>query len=158
MNVFYLDKNPEICAKYHCDKHAVKMILEYSRMLSTAHRLLDDEPSEELYKIAYVNHPMTIWTRSHIENYKYVRDLWHYLCIEYSLRYEKVHSCEKLDYEFFSDPDNIEREAEPESIPLCMPDMYKESDPVTSYRNFYKYDKVRFATWKQPSEKPYWMN
>ena len=60
--------------------------------------------SEELYKIAYVNHPMTIWTRSHIENYKYVRDLWHYLCIEYSLRYEKVHSCEKLDYEFFSDP------------------------------------------------------
>jgi len=28
MNIFLLDKNPEKCAKYHCDKHVVKMILE----------------------------------------------------------------------------------------------------------------------------------
>lgn len=28
MNIFYLDKNLEKCAKYHCDKHVVKSIKE----------------------------------------------------------------------------------------------------------------------------------
>ena len=43
MNIFYLDNNQSICAKYHVDKHVVKMILEYAQMLSTAHRVLDDQ-------------------------------------------------------------------------------------------------------------------
>ena len=41
MNIFYLDKDPKTCAQYHCDKHVVKMILEYAQLLSTAHRVLD---------------------------------------------------------------------------------------------------------------------
>mgnify|MGYP006899625270 CR=1 FL=1 len=28
MNIFHLDKSPEVSALYHCDKHVVKMILE----------------------------------------------------------------------------------------------------------------------------------
>lgn len=28
MNVFVLDKDPVLAAKYHCDKHVVKIILE----------------------------------------------------------------------------------------------------------------------------------
>ena len=38
MNIFHLHKDPKICAKYHCDKHVVKMILETAQMLSTAYR------------------------------------------------------------------------------------------------------------------------
>ena len=41
MNIFYLHKDPEVSAKMHCDKHVVKMIIEYAQMLSTAHRMLD---------------------------------------------------------------------------------------------------------------------
>ena len=41
MNIFYLDRDPVTCAKQHCDKHIVKMILEYAQLLSTAHRVLD---------------------------------------------------------------------------------------------------------------------
>lgn len=41
MNIFVLDQNPYEAAKGHCDKHVVKMILEYGQMLSTSHRLLD---------------------------------------------------------------------------------------------------------------------
>jgi len=41
MNLFYLHKDPEISATLHCDKHVVKMIIEYAQMLSTAHRMLD---------------------------------------------------------------------------------------------------------------------
>jgi hypothetical protein len=41
MNIFVLDQNPFVAARYHCDRHVCKMILEYAQMMSTAHRLLD---------------------------------------------------------------------------------------------------------------------
>ena len=41
MNIFYLHKCVNKCAKYHVDKHVVKMILEYCQLLSTAHRVID---------------------------------------------------------------------------------------------------------------------
>lgn len=40
MNIFVLDKNPKIAATYHCDKHVVKMIVEYGQILCTSLRLL----------------------------------------------------------------------------------------------------------------------
>ena len=43
MNIFFLDTDTKQCAKYHCDKHVVKMIVEYAQLLSTAHRMLDGE-------------------------------------------------------------------------------------------------------------------
>ena len=50
MNIFILDKNPEISARMHCDKHVPKMIVESAQMLSTAHRLLDGEEYTALSK------------------------------------------------------------------------------------------------------------
>jgi hypothetical protein len=41
INIFYTNEDPAIAAQEHCDKHVVKMILEYAQMLSTAHRILD---------------------------------------------------------------------------------------------------------------------
>lgn len=41
MNIFFLDKDPKICAQYHCDKHVVKMIVELAQLLSTVHRVYD---------------------------------------------------------------------------------------------------------------------
>ena len=43
MNIFYLHKDPRQCAQMHCDKHVVKMIVEYAQLMSTAHRVLDGE-------------------------------------------------------------------------------------------------------------------
>ena len=43
MNIFYLSEDPVQCAKWHCDKHVTKMIIEYAQLLSTAHRVLDGE-------------------------------------------------------------------------------------------------------------------
>ena len=44
MNLFYLHEEPQVSATLHCDKHVVKMIIEYAQMLSTAHRMLDGDP------------------------------------------------------------------------------------------------------------------
>ena len=91
MNIFYLHKDPETCAQMHCDQHCVKMILEYTpQMLSTAHRVYGSE-DERLYKVAHLNHPSTVWVRSHLNNYLFTRNLFLYLSVEYTNRYGKIH-------------------------------------------------------------------
>ena len=51
MNIFYLDKDPKICAEMHLDKHSSKMIVEYAQLMSTAHRVLDGKEVIRLNKI-----------------------------------------------------------------------------------------------------------
>lgn len=41
MNIFVLNQSPYDAARDHCDRHVLKMVIEYAQMLSTAHRLLD---------------------------------------------------------------------------------------------------------------------
>lgn len=45
MNIFVLHRHPRTAARDHCDKHVVKMIVEYAQMLSTAHRQHDGVPT-----------------------------------------------------------------------------------------------------------------
>ena len=35
MNIFYLDNDPVKSAELHCDKHVVKMIIEYAQLMKT---------------------------------------------------------------------------------------------------------------------------
>lgn len=50
MNIFALHRNPFAAAAYHCDKHVVKMIVEYAQLLSTAHRVLDGTFESWMFK------------------------------------------------------------------------------------------------------------
>ena len=104
MNIFYLHKDPVVCAPLHCDKHVVKMIIEYAQMLSTAHRMLDGKeyidassgrrirrwrhPNSNmdgvLYKASHINHPSAIWVRASVNNYQWTLRLWQQLCFEYT--------------------------------------------------------------------------
>ena len=107
MNIFYLHRNPEKSAKLHCDKHVVKMIIEYAQMLSTAHRMIDGEqyydlskngrriarwrhPNSNLenvlYKASHQNHPSAVWVRENAIQYQYMYDLFVALCDEYTYR------------------------------------------------------------------------
>ena len=115
-------------------------------MLSTAHRVWGST-DDRLYKVAHLNHPSTIWARSHANNYLFLRDLFLYLCVEYTKRYGKIHkSQDRLEDVLFNLPADIPSgESE---IPQCMPDEYKHNNPIVGYRNFYRCDKVRFATYK----------
>lgn len=136
MNIFYLDKDPEICAKYHCNKHVIKMMTEYAQILSTCHRILDgtkqlisndkrkkyiwlleDEYIDEYNNIgnkkcyiqAYINHPVNIWIRESSNHYKYVYELWKYIHREYTFRYKKFSLSFQLLNNFFCKfPNNIE--------------------------------------------------
>ena len=99
MNIFYLDRDPQIAAQMMCDKHVVKMILESAQMLSTAHRVLDgDEYADKngLYKKAHVNHPSSEWVRCSYQQYKWLYDHMVALMEEYTYRYGKHHATERL--------------------------------------------------------------
>jgi len=175
MNIFYLAEDPKVCAQYHCDKHVVKMILEYAQLLSTAHRVLDgkhtkvlsnsgkryvsnwimdDSSDAVLYKVAHVSHPSNIWTRASGHHYIWLWRLWHNLCLEYTERYNKTHvSWKKLRTYLSIPPQNIQDNGFTPP-PQCMPDDCKKNDTVQAYRDFYMAHKREFATWK--TQVPSW--
>ncbi len=158
MNIFYLHKDPVLCAKAHCDKHVVKMLLETAQMLSTAHRILDGADAPDiLYKKAYPNHPSTIWCRTNRLHYNWLYELFVGLCCEYAKRYDKIHKCQtNLDFALSVAPHNIPDKPWSDP-PQCMPDKYQDRSTVTAYRRYYVHDKSRFATWNKGTDKPKWM-
>ena len=180
MNLFYLHKDPVQSAEMHCDKHVVKMIIEYAQMLSTAHRMLDGymekRPSKSgkrmvkayphsnnnldgvLYNAVHHYHPCTVWTMATSANY-----IWHYehflaLCAEFETRFGKQHlTYQKLSDVLRSLPSNIPNETITE-FPQAMkayPECMVEGNPVQAYRNYYHRSK-HFAKWEKGRPAPSW--
>ena len=168
MNLFYLSKDPTECATLHCDKHVVKMIIEYAQLMSTAHRMLDgeeyegrtklnrrirrwkhpDETMEEtLYKASHINHPTAIWVRESVEHYQHLLALWRQLCFEYTYRYGKVHETYRKLCVILSDvPNNIPKNGFREP-PQCMPEDVKSESVIEAYHKYYAVYKKDFARW-----------
>lgn len=170
MNIFYLDKNPEICATMHCDKHVVKMIIEYAQLLSTAHRVIDgiktvtqtsnkrkytryvlpDSLNSILYKSTMINHPSAQWVRKSAENYEYLYKLWKALCDEYTHRYGKVHmTYTKLKNTLSLIPKNIPKIPffDPPPAMSHFPNCIVPNNSLYSYYNYYIVAKQYFARW-----------
>lgn len=159
MNIFYLAKDPKVSAQMMCDKHVVKMILESAQMMSTAHRVLDGDvyaDVEGLYKIVHENHPSTIWVRRSSEHYEWLYQHMVSLMNEYTYRYDNSHDTERLLRPLKKYPMNISADKFVDP-PQCMPDYCKLKNTVSAYRNFYKLEKVSFATWKKRSV-PKWFH
>ena len=144
MNIFFLDRDIKKCAQYHCDKHCVKMILESVQLLCTAHHM---SGSVAPYKKSHINHPCSIWVRKSLSNYLYLTELCMELCKEYTSRYNKRHKSEEILMWCIENRPNI-NDLGFSDPPKAMPDEYKVTDVVESYRNYYKGDKKRFAVWK----------
>ena len=178
MNIFYLDKDPQIAAQNMVDRHVVKMILETAQLLSTAHRVLDgveyegrsasgrkakrwrlsDGRDEILYTATHINHPSAVWVRRSNNNYTWLFSHFCYLLKEYTYRYGKLHKC--------ADPifhDQLSRL--PKNIPTsyftpvtpAMPEEYLVgADSVASYRNYYKNGKKHLHKWTNRPQ-PEWL-
>lgn len=171
MNIFVLDLNAEKCAQYHCNKHIVKMIVEYNQILGsiayTARGInrkkditpgfvaktfqgfprLDADGNISPYGIGYTNHPCTTWAKSSRLNYMWLCSLNLEMCKEYTFRYKKVHSGEKITNWYLSNCPELP------NIPMtpfaqAMPEAYKDpNDVVKAYKQYYINDKAKFAKW-----------
>lgn len=147
MNIFYLDKDCVTSAQYHTDKHVVKMILEYSQLLCTAHRLLDDDVDERLYRATHKNHPSAKYVRYTDSNYKFVYNMFIALCDEYTYRYGKVHLTDTKLRELLKTPPKNIPVGQMTRMPQAMPDEFKCCDSIIAYRNYYRIAKQHLHTW-----------
>jgi hypothetical protein len=151
MNIFIVNTSPSQAARELCDKHVVKMPLESAQLLcTTAHTLGIRAP----YKPTHVNHPCAVWVRSSKDAFVWLIEHGLALCQEYTRRYNKIHSSQKVIEDakvlkyllpFATMPDFVQ----------CMPEQYRHSDPVVAYRTYYR-TKASFTTWRAPSKTPAW--
>ena len=184
MNIFCFDSSPIIAAKMNCSKHVVKMVLELSQILSTAHRVLDGKlviglsksgrsqkqylhSQEFLHKAVYVNHPSAIYCRESAQQYTWAAAHLQALCKEYTFRYGKIHKVELeglVHWLVSNVPKNIglrkifslPTPAMPED---CIIKIGSVVDVVASYRNYMCKNKRHLADWSgkvNSREVPHW--
>jgi hypothetical protein len=129
------------------------MILETAQLLCGVHWIVGTEAP---YKLSHRNHPCAIWTRESLSNYLYLCDLGLELCYEYTYRYGKRHKSQEIIEWCLVNKPNIEDKGFTEPA-RAMPDEYKVSSVVESYRNYYIGEKSSIAVWKC-RETPEWYN
>lgn len=157
MNIFILDKDPIKAAQLQCDRHIVKMVLESAQLLSTAHRVLDnDNVPADIYRATHKNHPCAIWARESSENYEWLYNHFIALCNEYTYRYGRTHTThEKLGNVLKQLPKHIKRgKRTPFALAMrtVTPELIDESNPVKSYQRFYNTKQNKFKmTWTKRS-------
>ena len=146
------------------------MILEYAQLLSTAHRILDGNPTvvsrattgrrqtkyiladgrdDVLYSATHINHPSAVWVRQSDKNYDWLFSLFQALMSEYTYRYGKVHACSKLEMHLARLPDNIPQKPFTEPTPAMPDDVKVVGNSIASYRNYYVKNKTHLANWKK---------
>lgn len=152
MNIFWLDSDPKLAARYHCDSHVNKMLVESAQMLSTALREhgCDDD---YLYSRTHANHPCTLWVTYSRDNFERVIELCRHLYAEKQHRFggdhKSWHVIEQMDPSVIPDFPG-------DDPPLAMPDEYHCDDYVEAYREYYRRDKSHLHEWTNRDE-PHWL-
>jgi hypothetical protein len=159
MNIFYLDSDPATCAKYHCDKHVVKMILESAQILCT---VINEKAGYQLtpYRSTHRNHPCTLWAGKNKANAYWLLRLTKALDEEFRHRFnhEVSHkSCQMLvDIQISTLIDNYLVEGTQTPPAIAMPEEYRSENPVESYRLYYRLDKQHLLKYSK-RERPDWL-
>ncbi len=131
VNLFYLDKDPKKCARYYCDKHVNKILIEIGQILSQIHHYIGNNPPYKLCKAISPNLKPLKWASHSISNYLYCCELGENLIKEYKFRYNKdSHKCEKVIKWL---KENI-----PKNIKNKKRSKFKLTDNVSIYARYYK--------------------
>lgn len=162
MNIFFLHEDSERAARWYCDRHCIKQILELSQMLCTT---FHEHGIAAPYKATHKNHPSTVWTRSSCLNFEWVIRHAKTLCDEYTVRYNRRHAsqdviewCDKNAHNLIFDKFD-----QTDFAIAISPDMkcrqingFDNFDPVTKYRLYYFFDKRHLFSWRL--NKPSWID
>lgn len=166
MNIFVLDEEPGLAARYHNNIHVVKMITESCQILSTAHIQMGGEKHPELYKPTHINHPCTRWASANNENFNWLLNLASALVEEYDMRFGKPNKfLEARKILALFEKRNFINWSAMTPFPIVMPAHYKvdmkyrhwSENAMLSYRRYYAEGKNHLANWGKRG-KPDWYN
>lgn len=156
MNIFWLATNYEESARYHHDKHVVKMVLEAAQIASTA-LYLRGVSVDGIYKPTHTSHPVVRWAADSFPNLYAVCRYGYAVGGEYAYRYGKQHkSIDVLSTVALHTLKSMLLPAECTPPPACMPDHYKTDSIIESYRAYYRAEKISGARWTK-RESPWWL-
>lgn len=161
MNIFWLSKSLKRCARYYCDRHCIKIILEITQLLFSAHWcLMPVAPGPEywarigvskVYKKTHANHPVAVWVRECDQNYILAARLGLELCAEYTYRYGRTHACQSMISQLLAHaPPTIGCTAHHTTPPACTggrASCKSLDDVIAEYRRYYIQDKARLLTY-----------
>lgn len=162
MNIFVLHRNPIVAARYHCDKHLIKMISETSQMICNTIRHTGIDCEIPLMRKSHDNHPCSVWMRQCFGNLEWSYCLLAALLKEYDHRYGKPDKFVRARQicEWCYDNQYLLMHFLPTGprtpFVQAMPDQYKRPDPVDAYRAYYLGEKARFAKWTNRQEPNWW--
>ncbi len=169
MNIFVLHSKPRKAARYHADKHVVKMLLESVQMLYTAHwivvfpcllkhrapiqisqaqKKLPTPPNLQTtpfpaYRPVHIHHPCSVWVRQSRANYMWLASLALALADEHEFRWpaSPTHTCRYHAEWLLTHPPSLP-DLPLTPFALAMPEDVKKHDAIQSYRAFYKGSKT----------------
>jgi hypothetical protein len=138
VNIFATDKNPIIAAQNLCDSHVIKMVLESAQMMCT---YLNENGVQTSYRSTHKNHPCSLWLKESSLNRSWLFEHYYALLQEFRMRRDKRHKCTDLlglFYANFHYDDALDVLLNSRlNFALAMPNQYRSSDPIESYRNYY---------------------
>ena len=154
MNIFVTDHCPIQSARNLPDKHIVKMPLETCQMLSIIYSdwyygvgklyKSDGTPYRTAHG-AFRKHPCTQWAAANQYNLAWLIQHGLALCTEYNLRYNKVHTCERVIHQAESiyrrcfDDDFSQASRKVADFTRAMPEYLKFDttiDTITAYKRY----------------------
>lgn len=152
MNIFVLHKDPSIAASFYHDVHCRKMCVELSQVISNAYTLdqlklapLTQKGTHRVW--SYRNHPVCVWARDRMSNFKWALEHAIALCGDFSYRFGKQHFCS--DFVFWcaaNQPDLPDGDLT--EHPQCFkdfPELITPGNPVAGYHKYYNADKLSFV-------------
>ena len=172
MNIFVTDPDPIKSAQVLPDKHIVKMPLETCQMLSIVGSKkwgrgfgdlpkLDGTPYKT-EKGAFRNHPCTIWANESTANAWWLLAHGLAMCVEYTHRYGKTHSCEPTLMEATELIPSAEYPYKPTTFAFAGPDQFKYDQTIDIFTKYKRY--IASKPWvatnylRDPSRKPDWVS
>ena len=145
MNIFYFDDDIDACARYHCDAHVIKMILESAQILCTV-SWMHEIPAP--YRPTHQKHPCVVWSNESIANWLWLKDLACALNKEYLYRFNHVNNHRSYDViqSLILPPlPNIALTERPQ----VMPPEYRHVSPIEAYRHYFSCCKSHLAQWRK---------
>ena len=161
VNLFYLDHDPKKCAKYYCNKHVVKILVEICQILSQVHHEIGTKkPPYKKCRGISITLSTYVWAKESIKNYNYCVNLALELLKEYKYRYNnKEHKSEKAILWLQKNIPNIKKKNLTKFKLSKNVEIYDEfyEDVVKASRLIYVDFKCKNDKWSK-REKPKWFD